>query len=131
MADVDIVIYDSKIIAMSLPGGQTWRWARQRRARVERIAKMNVRSRTGELSRSIYGYYEPGPPNQIIMEVHAETDYALYVHEGTTGPITSDSGERMYLPPWGPYKARRVHAVRGQRANPYLADALEEVMLDL
>ena len=92
---------------------------------------MNVRSRTGELARSIRGYYEPAAPNQIIMEVHAETEYALYVHEGTTGPITSDTGERMFLPAWGPYTARRVHSVRGQRANPFLADALREVMLDL
>jgi hypothetical protein len=131
MADVDLVIYDSKIIAMSLPGGQTWRWARQRRARVERLAKMNVRSRSGELSRSIHGYYEPAPPNQVIMEVHAEAPHALWVHEGTDGPITSESGARMYLPPYGPWSGRRVHQVRGQQANPFLADALEEVMLDL
>ena len=76
-SDFELVIYDSKIIAMSLPGGQTWRWARQRRGRVERLAKMNVRSRTGELARSIYGYYEPAPPNQVVMEVHADADHAL------------------------------------------------------
>jgi hypothetical protein len=127
---VRIIIYDSVIASWSLPGGMTWRWARQRAVRIERLAKANVRSRTGELMRSISVEAEGARPNQVIMNVYAGAAHGLWVHEGTTGPITA-GGRWMRLPAWGPHPTTYVKSVRGQRANPFLVDALRVVMADL
>ena len=128
--DVRLVIYDSGIAAMSLPGGAIWRWARQRSVRVERTAKAFAPIRTGELRRSIYATYEPSPPKEVIMEVHATAYYAQYVHEGTFGPILPRSGKFLK------FKGRDGHnvyarSVSGQRPQPFLTDALLLVMADL
>lgn len=132
-SDVTLVIYDSKIIAMSLPGGPVWRWARQRSKRVERLAKLNVGKRSGRTERSIEASYNAGAsrPHDVVMEVSAGTEYALFHHEGTTGPITPVGSRFMVLPAWGPWPTLRATSVRGQRANPFLFDALREVMRDL
>jgi hypothetical protein len=130
-ADVDIYIYDGKIILMSQPGGQIWRWAYQRRGRVERLAKVNAPIRSGELARSIEASYEPAAPHDVVMEVAATADYALFVHEGTDGPIFPRESKRLFLPAWGPFRQSFPRYVRGQRAQPFLADALREVMRDL
>lgn len=129
--DVRIIIYDSVIDSWSLPGGMVWRWARQRAVRIERLAKLNVKSRTGELARSISVSYETAPPKQVTMNVVAGAAHGLWVHEGTRSPIVSLSGGYMVLPPWGPYPMLKKTSVSGQRANPFLADALHEVMRSL
>lgn len=132
MPETRIVIYDSAIAAMSLPGGSTWRWAFQRRRRVERLAKEFAPSRTGEMKRSIFGYYEPARPNQIVMEVWCQNDHAIYVHEGTTGPILPRDHKYMVLKPaYGPYPISLQRSVRGQNAQPFLDNALQAVMRDL
>lgn len=108
-----------------------WRWARQRAVRVERLAKANVHSRTGELARSIHVDYEVAPPKQTVMNVYADAEHGLYVHEGTHGPIYPTLGKYLKLPPWGAYGTVWAKSVRGQRANPFLADALDVVIRDL
>lgn len=135
--DVDIVIYDSKIAAMSLPGGQIWRWARQRRARVERLAIRKCPRRYGTLASTIRGTYNPGPPEQVIMEIHAGDEwvapYAVWVHEGTHGPITSHGSWPMKLRPYPPRYPHTIekYEVAGQRPQPFLQEALIEVMRSL
>lgn len=133
MADFRLVVYDSAIAAMSLPGGQTWRWARQRRNRIERLAKAQVGVRTAELKHSIYGTYEPGRPNQIVMEVWAGTNYALYHHEGF-GPKVMPRGSYMYLPAYpagGYFHTTKTSYRSGFRGNAFLRDPLLLVMGDL
>jgi hypothetical protein len=127
---VRLIIYDTVIKSWSLPGGMTWRWARQRAVRIERLAKGNVHSRSGELAASISVDPEGARPNQVIMNVRAGAEHGLWVHEGTRGPITA-GGKWMHLPAWGPHPATYAKSVRGQRANPFLSDALEVVMRDL
>ena len=128
--DVRLVIYDTGIAAMSYPGGQIWRWAYQRRTRVERVAKSMAPVRTGELRRSIYGSYEPAPPQHVVMEVHAGAEHALWVHEGT-GPFISAGGDLMRLRPGNGHGVVYKRVVRGQMPNPFLERALELVMRDL
>lgn len=132
MADIRVVVYDSGIAAMSLPGGDIYRWTRQRRERVERLTRLNAPKRTGRMARSVRGNYIPRSPTRIHMEVHVETEYALYVHEGVPGWIIAKSPGGMNLPAWPPHRAKwGLPAVRGQRANPFAANALREVMGDL
>lgn len=135
MAEYRLVVYDGAIAAMSLPGGATWRWAYQRRRRIERTARQFAPSRSGQMKNSIFGYYEPARPNQIVMEVWCQSDHAIYVHEGTASPefpsIFPQTANFLSLPPYGRYPHIRAHSVRGQRANPFLANALTSVMRDL
>lgn len=132
MAEIRLIIYDSGIAAMSLPGGDIYRWTRQRRERVERLSRFKAPVRYGRLKRSIYGNYIPRSPTRIHMEVHAGTDYAVYVHEGVPGWIIAKSPAGMNFPAWPPHEAKwKMMAVRGQKANPFLADSLREIMGDL
>ena len=128
---VRIIIYDSVIQSWSLPGGMTWRWAERRSVRIKRLAKANVNSRSGELARSIDVKPRGARPNHIIMDVEAGAEHGLWVHEGTRGPITPKTSKYLRLPAYGGHPTIFTRSVRGQRGNPFLADALDEVMRDL
>lgn len=135
MADVEIVIYDSAIAAMSLPGGSVWKFAHQRRTRVERIAKSTAPVRTGDLRAGIYATFEPAKPKNVIMEVHSGAGHSLWVHEGTKnnglGYIRPRNAKRLILPAGYGHRRHSLKKVHGQRANPWLRRALQEVMRDL
>lgn len=87
-------------------------------------ARQDVPVRTGRLGRSI----GPGPVRTlgriVTGSVHANTDYALYVHQGTGGP------ERRIYPRRAralrfQVGGRTVYAawVRGVKARPFLRNA--------
>lgn len=131
MSDVRIVVYESKIAAMALPGGQIFRWTKRRRDAVEALAVATCPMRTGSLKASINGVYRPFARNHIRMEVHAGNelaDYALWVHEGTRAEITPLGPNPMRLRPWPPHGWKSKWVVSGQRAQPFLRNALERVM---
>lgn len=126
--EVEVVIYDSVITAFSLPGGIVWRYGYQKAQRTERVARGNIKSRSGYLAAHTHARYEGSRRDQAIMVVESEADYAVYVHEGTHGPIMSTNHRFLRLSPGGGYGVVYARQVAGQRANPYLRDALEEVM---
>lgn len=147
MADVAVVIYDGKIEAMTAPGGMVFRWAYQRRKRVERIAKQLCPKRSGNLRDSIEGEYTK-VPNGVVMYVRAGglttitqngRSYAEYVHEGTLDKIivAIPPTPYMVLRPGTStltgiaYGTRRRTQVAGQRPQPFLSQALYVVMQDL
>jgi len=134
-ADVRLVIYDSRIAAMSLPGGQIWRFAYQRRTKVERLAKATAPVRTGDLRAGIYATYEPSKPKTVIMEVHSGARHSLWVHEGTAhagmGYIRPRSAKRLILPAGYGHRRHALKKVRGQKPNPWLERSLVAVMRDL
>jgi hypothetical protein len=130
MADVVVRIDDAKIFGMASPGGMVWRWAFQRRRRVERVAKGLAPVRTGRLRESISGSYDPAPPDQVIMKVTASASYARYVHEGT-GRIFPRHSKVLRIPAGNGYPKITRPSVRGQRAQPFLSEALYIVMADL
>ena len=128
---VYVEVYDSKIEAMSAPGGMVFKWAYQRSRKIERLAKAAAPKRTGRLAASISSSYDK-VPNGVIMRVSAGASYARYVHEGTYGPIVSPRGRKMFLhPAWGGHPTMHKWAVNGQRPQPFLAEALHVVMRDL
>lgn len=90
---------------------------------VEAQAKENCPAATGELRRSIQSEVEGGG-TMIHGRVGTNTDYAIYVHEGTG--IYSSSGAGRSDVPWTYYSDRLGHFVKtsGIKSTPFMADAL-------
>jgi hypothetical protein len=137
MADVHVVIYESRITAWSMPGGMVYKWAYQKRVRLEALAKAGAPKRTGALAASVSGHYDK-VPNGLMMSVSADAGYAAAVHEGTLGAnIRPKNGEYMRLRPGTSKRTGRSYGflykkrVRGQRPQPFLADALDTVIRGL
>jgi hypothetical protein len=130
--EVRLVVYDTLIARMSLPGGRTYQWVVGKRRRIENAARAFAPVRTGELKASIRGSYVKSRPNHVVMHVTASAEHALYVHEGT-GPWIRPTGSKFLRLKPGPNHPNPTYreAVRGQRANPFLANALDTVMRGL
>ena len=91
----------------------------------------------GSLQASVMCDFDRIGPRLFELVLSANTDYAAYVHEGTStiyarteGGQFASAGQHggMYLPAnpgWGP--ARWRQRVRGQRANPFLTRAMANV----
>jgi hypothetical protein len=129
--EVRLVVYDTLIARMSLPGGRTYQWFTGRRRRIENNARAFAPVRTGELKAGIRGSYEKSRPNHIVMHVTSTAPYSLFVHEGTRPRITAGGGYMRLKP--GPGHPRPVYRkqVRGQPANPFLKAALDVAMRGL
>lgn len=86
--------------------------------------------RTGTLRDSHFiNRARPTGRGTITASVGNNADYALYVHQGTTGPIVPD-GEALAWDGWGPWAGTRWFApkgVAGQRAQPWLVAAYNRV----
>lgn len=104
---------------------------RRRGRKVQRVARRNVHSRTGRLAASIEvgSVTYQGAPG---VEVGTSLYYARWVHDGTG--IYGPAGQPI-RPVRSPYlkfplNGRTVYArtVRGQRANPYLRNALHAAL---
>lgn len=135
-ADIFIEVYDSAIHAMSDPGGIVFKWAYQRRSKVERLAKVNAPVRSGHLRNSISASYEH-VPGGVVMDVSAKAPYAVYVHEGTAPHVIGPSSAPRLVFFW--VKKGRTFVGRvgqtvnhpGTKPDPFLELALEEVMHEL
>ena len=126
-----VTIYQSRIDALFLPGGDVWGWARRMAQETESEAILRAPSRTDTL-RSLHGSsVTPAGRTQVRWTVYNDAPYARFVHEGTTGPITAASGGRLRIRP-APHSNSPVPlfpvAVRGQRANPWIENASNAVL---
>jgi putative component of toxin-antitoxin plasmid stabilization module len=123
--EVRVVVYDSRIDAMSLPGGDIFRYTERKVRQTAIRAKGNVRSRTGRLAGSIRGDVRPLAKGMVVGRVRAGMYYAAWVHEGTTGPIYPESSSYLLVPiRKGSTRKMKRAWVHGQDANPFLEDAL-------
>lgn len=128
MADiVRVIVYDSVITAWSLPGGMTWRYARQKAQRTGTLGRAFAPKRSGQMAAGVESHYEGSTRDSVSMVVSAPAP-ALWVHEGTQGPIRPTAGTYLRLKPGGGYGVVYAKEVRGQRANPFLAEALDVVI---
>jgi hypothetical protein len=137
--DIEVVIYDTVVTAMSQPGGMVWKWARQKSVRTGNTARRMCPVRTGALRSTINSFYEGSTRDQVKVGVSAggpDAPYAKFVIKGT-GQRNIDrkihrtgGGPLGPLPPW-PGHGTHVMWVTGQDANDFLSDALEEVMATL
>lgn len=127
-ATVRVVVYDSRINAMALPGGQVYRFIRKKANWAQIFSKMEAPKRTGRLASSIRVRMEPRAHGNVVGYVTAETYYATWVHEGTRSPIFPH-GDFLWVPKF-PHSTLRVHreSVRGQSANDFLFRGLARAM---
>lgn len=126
---VRVVVYDSKIEAMNFPGGDVYEYTKSKTRTCTYLAKSFAPMRSGRLAAGIRSDVRPRT-SSVVGRVRATARHSAWVHEGTKDrePIFSPDGNRMSLPPGGGYSARRLYAVKGQRAQPFLMEALAETM---
>lgn len=137
-------VHEGTVMAYALPGGEVsdlvWAVARMTRE----IAKQTAPQRTGRLRRGI-GANRPKPlaPYHTASEVYANARHALWVHEGTTGPIMPKKSFTLVVPrERGPASGSELYSasggdggvifftrgVRGQRPQPFLANAMRQAL---
>jgi hypothetical protein len=138
--DVEVVIYDTVVTAMSQPGGMVWKWANQKSQRTRTTARRMCPVRTGRLRSTVDSFYEGSTRDQVKVGVSAggpEAPYAKFVIFGTAeryidNRIYPQNGKGLGpLPASANHKGRYRAWVTGQDANDFLSDALEEVMATL
>lgn len=111
------------------------RWHREIAERVRLKAWINAPKRTGKMANSMtiegpHRYGASGSEWTITVRRH----YGRFVHEGTSFPIYSRralSAEQARTARMGPTNDGRgptwLTVVRGQKANPFMAEAVEAV----
>lgn len=128
--EVFVVVYDSKITAMNMPGGMVYRYIDNKTKGVVRAAKTFVPKRTGHLANTIRKDVRQTSRDRVIGRVRATARYSKWVHDGTRTPIVTQGTAwhgLMRLPAYKgapPGKTILRARVRGQDANPFLARAL-------
>jgi hypothetical protein len=134
-----VFVNKAKIAALNTRGGMIGRWADQfmREAVVaSKIVMLNKPippkgpwARSNNLAASIRGDRQGSNQAGINMALEADTTYAAYVHEGTSTPIFSRSGNRM---PVGNTQGDIVawkNPVAGQDAYPFLRMGMNVVLV--
>lgn len=124
-----VVVYDSKIDAMNFPGGMVHEYTRDRTRTAADLSRAFAPKRSGALAKSVHYTVRPRT-SSVVGRVSADARHATWVHEGTLDktPITATGGGLMYLPAGGGYSARRLRAVRGQRAQPFLVEGMQAAL---
>lgn len=101
--------------------------------KVQNEAQHRCPTRSGNLQRSIK-VRQKTTAGKVEFFVGSDLYYAKWVLEGTknngTGYIKPKNGKWLIFRGSGPYSGKkyRFNKVRGQRANNFLLDALEDVM---
>lgn len=130
-ATITGTIFDSRLNDMAAD------WAAKKGREIEKVAKANLIAtgavRTSHLLNSVHARRRKQAGGYTTVRVVASANYAAYVHEGTYGPIVPKNGPYMWVPKHkrmrgGGLRVKRV-TVRGQRANPFLSDAMFEVLV--
>jgi hypothetical protein len=141
MAEARLVVYDTRIETMAAPGGSIWEWVGDKCREVRAEAIAGAPMRTGYLKGSIR-VDRRKLVRGCVGRVRATAYYASWVHDGTGyqwaprelhgEPGPGSKGR------WRPgmelqFKSKRwpggsLAGVRGQKAQPFLKDALDLVM---
>lgn len=126
---VSIVIYDSAITAMNMPGGMINDYFKDKGGKAAAYAKEMAPVRSGELRRSIRRERVQWSRNRVHVRVSARAKHAIFVIEGT-GPVipVSTTAEGFFYMPrrkGSPDRHRYYFDIRGQKPNNFLARAAE------
>lgn len=133
---VRVTIKDSAVtMELSSPAGDNWAFMRKIGQEHAWQAALRAPSRTSNLKRSHNLALTPRGTTGVQASVGNYADYARYVHEGTQGPITAhgwDDGSPAFMAirpaphSWFP-GGGFARSVAGQTANPWIAEAAEDV----
>lgn len=131
-----VTVYRRNLSAQFQPGGQGGRWLDKLRLAMHRKCESNAPVRSGDILKSHRSSIRGVNQYRAEATVSNISDHALYVHEGTAG---ARSKKLMVLPPGGPgrntvspwagqsFGKKRLHKVRGQRANPWIDEACQSI----
>jgi len=123
-------IFDTALDAMFLPGGMCHEWTRDRVRQATALAVGLAPVRSGRLKSGIRtdSEFRPGRRKSGFF-IRSDAPYTQYVHEGTYGPIVAKNGAQLWVPkyPHSDKPRQWRDSVRGQAAQPFLANALEVV----
>lgn len=130
-APVRYRIIERNVQRLAAPGGPMGDMINDVTRTAMRIAKTSTAPvRSGKLRRGInINYAKPNGYLQLQGVLYANARHALWVHEGTKGPIRSKSGKRMPVPRRGGGGRLFLSKVRGQRANPFLSRAISQALV--
>jgi hypothetical protein len=127
-------VFDSRIFAMyQSPTGSIHRWTSGITRQIEAVAIINCPTRTGHMATQ---HFHTVGSNQfgVFSYVGNHAAYSKFVHEGTAGNGTGFIvGRRRFMivrpSPHSFYsKPTKRTEVRGQRAQPWIADAMDSVL---
>lgn len=129
--NVRVTVYDTQVERLFLPGGDAWDWLMRVGHEHTQMAIIESPSRTGYLRTQHNLSLTPVGRYNVRYSVGNWADYAVYVHEGTTGPIVStgwDDGSPAFLAirpmPHSRFPVTKyLRSVSGQEANPWIARA--------
>lgn len=133
MAEVYVRIYDNRIKALNAPGQPVGRYVASKGRAIEGFAKAQAPKRSGRLARSIEAQPVKWRGHRSSVQVSVSAPYALFVHEGTGPWIFPNTANYLSVPKYPSITGVRVPRmrmlfVRGQRAQPFLREALDLVM---
>ena len=123
-----VTVYKTQLQRQFQSGGQGYRWLDKVKLQMHRACVAGAPSRSGQLKASHRSFIRGINQWACRAEIINTAEHALWVHEGTTTPITPESAAYM-LVPVAPGATRRFRAkeVRGQRANPWMDDACTRI----
>lgn len=124
--EVTVIVYDSRISALSFPGGSVYHYIDRKTESTVRYAKAFAPKRTGRMAGQIRKDVRP-LRSGTVGRVRSPVYYSVYVHEGTGPIILPKSGRYLSIPQsrYSTSRRRLKPFVRGQRANPFLEKAMK------
>lgn len=122
MAEVVVTISDARLNEFGP------RYLRYKGRNIEEAAKRNAPKRTGHLARNINRGVVTQAGSQAEVEVTASANYSSWVHDGTKRIHAKGKGMSVpkYKWPASQNARRKRKSVRGQKAQPFLRNAMIE-----
>lgn len=133
MAGKPYKVFDAEVKRfLHSPGGSISKNMKKRGRAMEALAKQKVRSKTGQLAKSIKYDHEIRPRSQVVR-VKATAPHAKVVHEGTKPRLIEPNNPNGVLRFVNKGVIVFAHKVLhpGNRPNPYLRNALYKVNSDI
>lgn len=132
-------IIERNVQRLAAPGGPTADMLNSVTKKAKTFAKADAPSRAGTLRRGInINYAKPNGYLQLQGILYANARHALWVHDGTTGPIKATGGGFMRVPQnrRSPVRGAALpnkqvlakKSVRGQRSQPFLTNSIRKAM---
>jgi hypothetical protein len=124
---VVVVINHAGISSMNYPGGHVYQFTRRMGRNTSHLGRVFAPKRRGELAAGVDEPNMRSFATGVEAFIWSTARHTMWVHEGTRTPITRPNGGIMPI-----HNASRTaviafrSAVRGQRANPFLARALRD-----
>lgn len=124
----DVDVYRLQLARMYVPGGEAYRWLDRVRLSMHRACVAGAPMRSGELKGAHRSFIRGFNQYRARAQIVNDAEHALWVHEGTTGPIFPKKGKFLYLPAGGGHPKKRLrYPVPGQDANPWIDDACSRI----